>query len=311
MTKRILKIGTRGSPLALVQANMVKQALEEAHKELEVQIVPIKSKADWQKGQEEKALDEAGGGKGQFASEIEAQILSGDIDCGVHSLKDMDSFLAKGLTIKHVLPRADARDVFISSQYKSIEELPAGATVGTCSQRRAALVLSINPNVEILPFRGNVDTRLEKIRAGQVDATLLAKAGLDRLGLAPQEATILETEKFMPACGQGIVCLEVCEDDLETHTLLAPIHCEETGYAMMAERRVLQMLNGSCHTPIGAYASIRKGEMTLKALVASNDGQNLYREEKTIEVRSNEQALECGEAVGQALREIVPPDLLK
>ena len=310
MTQRLFKIGTRGSPLALKQANMVKDALEKAHEGLTIEIVVVQSNADWRPEQGEKHLCEENGGKGQFASEIEDKVLSGDVDCGVHSLKDMASFLPTGLEIQHYLPRADVRDVLISVKYKSMKDLPAGCVVGTCSLRRASLMLSQNKDVDIVPFRGNVETRIEKIRNEQVDATFLAKAGLDRLGLNVPEAHVIEPEEMLPACGQGIVCIETREGDEETQNLLGAISCTQTSLCAVAEREVLKILDGSCHTPIGAYAILENNEMFLRALVASNDGQTVFRDEYRVIVSNKDEAIAVGQIVGQRLKEIVPEGFL-
>lgn len=311
MTDKTLKIGTRGSPLALVQANMVKDALEQAHSDLKVEIVVIQSKADWKPEEGEKPLCEENGGKGLFASEIEEKIAAGTVDCGVHSLKDMASFLPEGLVIKHYLSRADVRDVLISVKYNSISNLPAGCVVGTCSLRRASLVLSHNSTVEIVPFRGNVQTRLDKVREGKVDATLLAKAGLDRLGLDVPEAHIIEPEDMLPACGQGIVCIETREDDTHTQRLLDAISCIPTSYCAIAEREILRMLDGSCHTPIGAYAVLEGNRLYLRGLVASNDGGKIYRDEYRAKVTNTDEALAVGQIVGQRLKDVVPEGFLE
>jgi len=310
MTQHHLKIGTRGSPLALKQAHMVKEALEKAHAGINVEIVIVHSQADWKPEQGEKHLCEDNGGKGQFASEIEDQILSGAVDCGVHSLKDMASFLPEGLTINHYLPRADVRDVLISVKYKSMKDLPAGCVVGTCSLRRASLMLSHNENVTIVPLRGNVETRLEKVRSGQVDATFLAKAGLDRLGLQVPEAYIIEPEEMLPACGQGIVAIETRRDDEKTQSLLNAISCMQTGLCAVAEREVLKILDGSCRTPIGAYAVINGEDMHLRALVASQDGQTIYRDEYRARVVCAQDAFAVGQIVGERLKESVPKGFL-
>lgn len=310
MIDKTLKIGTRGSPLALVQANMVKDALMNAHDGLNIEIVVIHSNADWRPEEGEKPLSEENGGKGLFASEIEEQIASGTIDCGVHSLKDMASFLPEGLVINHYLSRADVRDVLISVKYNSISDLPAGCVVGTCSLRRASLVLSHSSNVEIVPFRGNVQTRLDKVLAGQVDATLLAKAGLDRLELDVPEASVIEPEEILPACGQGIVCLETREGDTKTQNLLDAINCEPTSYCAVAEREVLRILDGSCHTPIGAYAVLEGDDLYLRGLVASNDGQEIYRDEYCAKVTNISEALAVGQIVGKHLKDIVPEGFL-
>jgi len=189
--------------------------------------------------------------------------------------------------------------------------LPAGCVVGTCSLRRASLVLSHNSTVEIVPFRGNVQTRLDKVREGKVDATLLAKAGLDRLGLDVPEAHIIEPEDMLPACGQGIVCIETREGDTHTQRLLDAISCIPTSYCAIAEREILRMLDGSCHTPIGAYAVLEGNRLYLRGLVASNDGREIYRDEYRAKVTNTDEALAVGQIVGQRLKDVVPEGFLE
>ena len=223
----------------------------------------------------------------------------------------MASFLPEDLVLSHVLPRADARDVLISVKHSSITDLTAGCVVGTCSLRRASLSLSINPNIKIVPFRGNVETRLQKVRDGQVAATLLAKAGLDRLGLDVKEAHVIEPEDMLPACGQGIVCLEIRVGDDRVQGILDAIHCQKTGYCAIAEREVLKILDGSCHTPIGVYAIFDNDQMYLRALVASEDGQTVYRDEYRARVKNDEEAQAVGKIVGQQLKQMLPSGFLE
>ncbi len=308
--ENIFRIGTRGSPLALKQANMLMAVLRSAHPALSIEIVVIKSAADWQKKDGEKPLSEQDGGKGQFAKEIEEAILAGAVDCGVHSLKDMAAFLPEGLEINHVLPRADLRDAFISQKYTSIDEMPKGAIVGTCSVRRQALLLSKRPDLKIVPFRGNVQTRLDKISAGQVDATFLAMAGLTRLGITNDMIHPLDVAVMLPACGQGIVCMESRADDARAQDILAAVHCVETGYRAAAERAVLQTLDGSCHTPIGAVATFEGGELSLRAILSSLDGQDVYEEENSVQCSSRHHAITLGQEVGAALKDKAPEGIL-
>ena len=278
-SKKILKLGTRNSPLALKQADMVSQALQQAHADIEVELVSMTSAADWKKQDGEKSLCEQAGGKGQFAKEIEKAHLSGDIDFGVHSLKDMASVLPEGLEIKYVLPRADVRDAFISAKYSSIDELPKGAVVGTCSPRRQAIILSKRPDLKVVPFRGNVQTRLDKVRSGQVDATFLAMAGLTRLGIEDEMIHPLSVEEMLPACGQGIICIETKSNASDIGAIMEAIHCQNTGLCAAAEREVLKVLDGSCHTPIGAYAMMEGDVLHLRAQVLSLDGQQSFFDE--------------------------------
>jgi hydroxymethylbilane synthase len=311
MTKTTLKIGTRGSRLALIQTDMVMAALQEAHLDLKIEKIIIKTSGDWKPQDGETRLSEEQGGKGMFAHEIQKAILEGAVDCGVHSLKDMPSFLPKGLVINHVLPREDVRDVLISAKYSSIDDLPEGAVVGTSSLRRQAFILAHRPDVKIVPLRGNVETRIQKLKDGQVDATLLAMAGLNRMGLAGEATMIMEPEDMLPACGQGAVCIETREDDQDTQNLFDSIHCNETGLCVFAEREVLAVLDGSCHTPIGAYAVLDDEMMYLRALVASDDGQSLYYESAQGEIIGAEGAKAFGHDLGQKLKSALPPDFLK
>lgn len=311
MTSSVFKIGTRGSKLALIQAETVQAALKRIHPDLQTEIVVIKTSGDWKPQDGETRLAENEGGKGLFAREIEKALVDGAIDCGVHSLKDMASFLPGGLVVDYVLAREDARDAFISAKYKSLDDLPAGATVGTSSLRRQAFVLAHRPDVNVVPLRGNVDTRLQKLRDGQADATILAMAGLNRMGLAKEVTAVIAPEDMLPACGQGAVCIETREGDDNAGKFLAPLHCFETGLCVFAEREVLRVLDGSCHTPIAAYAVIEDdGMMWLRALVADEKGQSLYYEAGRAEVEGIEGAKAFGRDIGQKLKDVIPPGLL-
>ena len=305
-----LRIGTRNSPLALKQADMLQLALLGVNPNLDIEIIPIKSAADWKKQDGERSLCEQNGGKGQFAKEIEQIHLEGQIDCGVHSLKDMASILPEGLQITHVLPRADSRDAFISANYKTIDDLPDGATIGTCSPRRQAIALSKRPDLKVAPFRGNVQTRLNKVRDGQVDATFLAMAGLTRLGIEDEMIYPLSTNEMLPACGQGIVCIETKSEDTQTQQTLDSIHCVKTGLCAVAEREVLKVLDGSCHTPIAAYAIMEENIMHIKAQVFSSDGQTAFEKEGDYACESSEQAIKIGHDVGQYLKSLLPAGFL-
>lgn len=307
---KIFRIGTRGSPLALTQANMLKSAIQAKHPDLVIEIIPIKSAADWKKQDGERPLSEQDGGKGQFAKEVEEALLSGAIDCGVHSLKDMAAFLPDGLEITHVLPRADARDAFISDKYKSIAELPIGAVVGTCSVRRQALLLAERNDLKIVPFRGNVQTRLDKVSAGQVDATFLAMAGVTRLAIESYMIHPIEIDDMLPACGQGVVCMETRIGDTRAQDILDAVHCFDTGLRAAAEREILKILDGSCHTPIGAFANIKNDILSLQAVVSSLDGVQIYKEDLAQECSSLEGAISIGQTVANILKAKVPPEIL-
>lgn len=310
MNENIFRIGTRNSPLAMVQAHLLMDALAVAHPDLKIELVPVLSKADWKKSEGEKPLSEEAGGKGLFAKEIETSLIKGEIDCGVHSLKDMASFLPDGLVIDHVLPRANPLDAFISSKYKSVQELPQGATIGSCSARRSAIILSSRPDVKVLPFRGNVQTRMDKIEAGQVDATFLAQAGIERLGIKSDMVHGLSVEEMLPACGQGIICMETRQGDIKAHDILSKVHCETSGFCAFAEREVLRALDGSCHTPISAFAEIVGTRLNLRAEVYALDGSTLFKHSLSDECHSAVDAIEIGKRVGRHLNSVVPAGFL-
>lgn len=306
---RPLRIGTRGSKLALVQAHMVADALGAAHPGLAVEIVTIQTSGEWKPEQGETRLSEAAGGKGQFAAEIERAILAREVDCGVHSLKDMPSVLPEGLVLRHTLKRADPRDVLlVNGTARHLDDLSRGAVLGTSSLRRQAMLLARRPDLKIVPFRGNVPTRIEKLRTGQVDAAVLALAGLARLHLEHEVACILNTEDMLPAACQGIVGIEIREDDSDTARLLDAIHDRESGLAAAAERAALGILDGSCHTPIGAHATLDQNHMVLKVLVASADGQQVFRDEQAGPVNNDDDAARLGQVVGMRLKARVPPE---
>jgi hydroxymethylbilane synthase len=268
-----LRIGTRGSPLALAQAAMVRARLAAAHGlALErIEVVTIRTTGDMVR---DRPLSEIGG-KGLFTKEIEEALAAGDVDLAVHSAKDMPTVLPPGLIISAVLPREDARDVFISRKASSLRELPAGAVVGTASLRRQALVKRLRPDLKVVPFRGNVETRLRKLDAGEVDATLLALAGLKRLGLADKATATLDAEEFIPAVGQGIIAIETREDDATTRTLLAAIDHADSMTALITERAFLAVLDGSCRTPIAGHATLHDGALQFRGLIARPDGSEV------------------------------------
>ncbi len=305
---KTLRIGTRGSKLALAQTGMVARAIEAAHPGIHIEIVEIKTSGDWKPSDGETRLAEAEGGKGLFAKEIEEALLAGEVDCGVHSMKDMASFLPRGLVIDHMLPREDARDAFLGNAYKCLADLPRGARIGTSSLRRQAFVLAKRPDLIIAPLRGNVPTRIEKLRKGQVDAAVLAYAGLKRLGLEGEADCVIDIEDMLPAAGQGAVGIETRADDAQTRALLDALHCRETGLRVAAERAALQVLDGSCRTPIGAHAVIEDGELRLSVVVASADGKQFFREDVA---GPEDDAAALGRKAGEVLKKRVPKELLE
>ena len=269
-----VRIGTRGSPLALAQAAMVRARLAAAAgiAEDRIAVNVIRTTGD---AIQDRTLAQAGG-KGLFTKEIEEALLAGTIDLAVHSAKDMPTLLPGGLTIAAVLAREDPRDVFISRAAASLRELRAGAVVGTASLRRQAMVKRLRPDLEVVPIRGNVQTRLRKLDDGVVDATLLALAGLKRLGLAEAATSILPVEDFLPAVGQGIIAIEARADDVRTLGLLAAIDHAESAVALAAERAFLKVLDGSCRTPIGGHAHLADGRVHFRGLIVKPDGSESF-----------------------------------
>ena len=307
-----IKIGTRGSKLALIQTKKVVASLQALQSDLDIEIVIIQTSGDWKPSQGETLLSAAAGGKGLFAKEIENALMDERIDIGVHSLKDIETFMPDTLRIDHMLPREDARDAFISHKAKTIEDLPQGAVVGTSSVRRGAFIKSYRPDLQIVPFRGNVDTRLKKLADGQVDATLLAVAGLDRMDLSDEITSYLEPETMLPAVCQGVIAMQIRRCDRAAADLLDQIHDEKTGITSTAERAVLEVLDGSCRTPIGSYAILDEtNQMHLRGMVLSPDGRDTYFHEDTAPVKNNEEAREFGLKVGEVIKAMTPANYLK
>ena len=279
-SKARLRLGTRGSPLALAQAQEVRGRLAAAHDELAaegaLEIVVIKTSGD---KIQDRTLAEIGG-KGLFTKEIEDALLQGAIDVAVHSMKDVPTWLPEGLAITAVLPREDPRDAFFSNRGARLADLPAGAVVGTASLRRQAQVLMARPDLKVVPLRGNVGTRLRKLAEGQADATLLAMAGLKRLGEAGRVTAPLEPEEMLPAVAQGAIGLEARVADERTGAWLAALDHRETAARVGAERACLEVLDGSCRTPIAALAELEGAELRLRALVAMPDGSRAHRAER-------------------------------
>ena len=270
-----LTIGTRGSPLALAQARAVADALRALGAEAE--IVPMRTEGDRRFA---ARLAEVGG-KGLFVREIEDALLGGRIDVAVHSLKDLPAELPDGLTLAAFPRREDPRDVLVSADGVGLDELRAGATIGTSSLRRRALLLAARPDLVVEPLRGNVDTRLAKLAAGECDGIVLAAAGLRRLALVPAHAHALSVETFVPAVGQGILAVEVRADDPATGRLAGRLDDADTRACATAERSYLRRLGASCNTPIAAHATLdRSGDrprLRMMALVASEDGRRILR----------------------------------
>jgi hydroxymethylbilane synthase len=266
-----MRIGTRGSPLALAQAAAVRAALAKAERiePEDIEIVTIKTTGDMRR---EGSFEQAGG-KGIFTKEIDEALLSGRVDLAVHSAKDVQTILPKGLVIAATPPRADPRDVFLSTKAKSLEALPRGAKLGTASVRRQALALRLRPDLQISLLRGNVQTRMDKMKAGECDATILAYAGLQRLGLTAHTTEILDPMKYPPAVAQGIIAIEARGDDNKTKATLAKISHADSFAALAAERAFLLALDGSCRSPIAGHATIERGRLKFVGLVITQDGR--------------------------------------
>jgi hydroxymethylbilane synthase len=298
-----LRIGTRGSPLALAQAHMVRSALARAHGWAEdvVEINVIRTSGD---RIQDRPLSEVGG-KGLFTKEIEDALLSGTIDLAVHSAKDMPTLLPGGLMLAACLPREDVRDVFISRRASTLRDLPHGAVVGSASLRRQAMVRRLRPDISVVPFRGNVETRIRKLDAGEVDATLLALAGLKRLGLADKATALLDVDDFLPAVGQGAVTIEARSDDARTRGLLAQIDHADTSVALLAERAFLEVLDGSCRTPIAGHAVLDGDRLRFRGMILRPDGSQVF---ETTRVGSRHDAVALGADAGAELKGRAPRD---
>lgn len=304
MTAPLLRLGTRGSRLALTQTGLVRDALARAVPALAapdaIEIVAIKTTGD---AIQDRPLSEAGG-KGLFVKEIEEAMFSGRIDAAVHSMKDMPTGQPPGLVISAFLPREDTRDVLIAGEVTRIADLPKGAIVGTSALRRRALLLHRRPDLEIVTLRGNVETRLAKREAGIVQATILALAGLNRLGMAHVGTPIPEDE-MLPAVGQGAVCIEARADDTRTRGWLATIDHATTSVCVSAEHAMLAVLDGSCRTPIAGHAILTGDKLHLRGLIARPDGSEVIFTER----RGNAGDAEAmGRDAGQELKRKGGPD---
>ncbi|EZH82953.1 hydroxymethylbilane synthase [Ectopseudomonas composti] len=273
---REIRIATRKSALALWQAEYVKARLEQAHPGLKVSLVPMVSRGD-------KLLDAPLakiGGKGLFVKELETALLENQADIAVHSMKDVPMDFPEGLGLYCICEREDPRDAFVSNTYDSLDVLPAGSVVGTSSLRRQAQLLARRPDLKIQFLRGNVNTRLAKLDAGEYDAIILAAAGLIRLGFEDRIRSSISAEDSLPAGGQGAVGIECRSADTDVHALLAPLHHRETALRVTAERALNKHLNGGCQVPIACYALLENDQLWLRGLVGQPDGGLLLRAEE-------------------------------
>jgi hydroxymethylbilane synthase len=270
-----IRIGTRGSPLALAQAAEARRRLGEALSlpPDTIAVVPIRTTGD---RITDRSLIEAGG-KGLFTKEIDEALLAGVVDIAVHSAKDLPTRLPDGIVVAACLEREDVRDAFLSPKAETLADLKPGAVLGTSSLRRKAMALSVRPDLRVVDMRGNVGTRMRKLAEGQADATVLALAGLKRLGAADRVASIMEPQLWLPAVGQGAIAIAARADDDETRARLADIDHEPTSTALAAERAYLAVLDGSCRTPIGGLARIANGALDFMGIIVKPDGSEALR----------------------------------
>jgi len=275
MSDQTIRIATRKSPLAMWQAEHVTAELKKAHPGLKVEILGMSTQGD-------KILDTPLakiGGKGLFVKELEVAMLDGRADIAVHSMKDVPVELPDGLHLSTILEREDPRDAFVSNTYKTFDELPKGARVGTSSLRRQCQLVQSRPDLQILPLRGNVNTRLRKLDEGEYDAIILAAAGLKRLGFHDRITAEISAEISLPAIGQGAVGIECRIDDTRINELLTPLHHIETAYCVRAERAMNNRLEGGCQVPIAGFAMLENNELWLRGLVGKVDGSEIIRGE--------------------------------
>ncbi len=303
MQTPFLKIGTRGSLLALAQAHEVRDRLVAAHDITpeDIEIIVIKTTGD---KVQDRPLAEIGG-KGLFTKEIEEALYEGSVDIAVHSMKDMPTVLPPGMEIGALLPREDARDAFLSPQAKDLMSLGQGAVIGSSSLRRAAQIKRLRSDIEVVTFRGNVQTRLKKLQSGVVDATLLAYAGLKRLGIEDQITSIIDTDDMLPAVAQGAIGIEIKSDNDKIRAAIAPLNDEMTETCVAAERAFLSVLDGSCQTPIAGYAEIDNNDTIIfKGMILKPDGSEsffVHREgrAKTAEALGRDAGLELINRAGK------------
>ncbi len=277
MNKQTIRIATRKSPLALWQAEHVAKLLETAFPGVKTELVKMTTQGD-------KILDAPLakiGGKGLFVKELEVGMLEGTADIAVHSMKDVPVEFPEGLHLGAILSREDPTDAFVSNRYASLTDLPPNARIGTSSLRRQCQIKALYPNAEILTLRGNVNTRLAKLDAGDYDAIILASAGLKRLGFAERIAQCLDTKLSLPAIGQGAIGIECRVDNKELNDMLSKLHDNETGICVRAERAMNARLSGGCQVPIAGFAEIHDNQLFMRGLVGSPDGCVIYRSESS------------------------------
>jgi hydroxymethylbilane synthase len=292
LAEKIIRIATRQSPLALWQAEHVAELLVRTFPGVRTELVKMMTRGD-------KILDAPlakVGGKGLFVKELEQGMLEGLADIAVHSMKDVPVDFPEGLHLAAILAREDPTDAFVSNRYSGLNELPANARIGTSSLRRECQLKEKFPDAEVVPLRGNVNTRLAKLDAGDYDAIILASAGLKRLGMANRITQSLDTGVSLPAIGQGAIGIECRVDDLEINEFLSALHDAETGLCVSAERAMNARLNGGCQVPIAGFAQLQAGQIVMRGLVGNPDGSVLYRSERS-------GGLDQGEVIGRQIAE--------
>jgi hydroxymethylbilane synthase len=289
-----IKIGTRGSKLALTQANLVADRIKKEQPDANIEIVVIKTSGDIM---QDISLLQIGG-KGVFVKEIEDALLAGTIDLAVHSIKDMPTEIPAGLEVAAILQREDARDILVSRGNRKIEQMRKGARIGTSSQRRASQLLATMPDLSIISLRGNLDTRLKKIETDNLDGVILAAAGMKRTGMAERITQYLPIEMMLPAVGQGALGLEIRAADIKLKNFLGEINHQATFLEVTAERSFLRALGGGCQLPIAALGKLEGDKLTLEGLVAAPQGTSIIREKM-------QSSASAAEELGKKLAEII------
>ncbi|MBA2656672.1 MAG: hydroxymethylbilane synthase [Tatlockia sp.] len=295
MPTRILRIATRKSPLALWQANHVAEKLKEHWPELAIELVPMVTTGDKFLKDRLQAI----GGKGLFVKELEEALLSNQADLAVHSMKDVPAAFPPGLMLSAICERHHPGDAFISNHYNSLKDLPTGAIIGTSSLRRQSQLLAFRPDFKILTLRGNINTRLDKLKSGEYDAIILAVSGLERMGFHQEISEIINEELMLPACGQGALGIESRTEDLEIQKLLAPLNHQPSAICVHTERHLNALLGGNCHVPLAVFASIEaKNRLFLRAKVLSANGETVIKDQQTAMIS---EAINLADACAKAL----------
>ncbi len=306
-----LRVGTRTSALAQKQTEIFLHDLKNKYPELKnegaIEIVPLRVSGDHDPASKRDEPLYHCGGKGLFTRELELALLDGRIDLAVHSMKDLPAFHPDGLVIAAAVPREDARDVFVSRDHLSPERMPRRARIGTSSPRRRAQIMHRWPHLEVVPLRGNLETRLNRLASGRIDGAFLAYAGLKRLGRLESTMHVLEIDAFLPAAAQGIIGAQIRQDHAGLAELLAAVNCPDTFAALLAERAMLRVLDGDCQTPIAAHARRKGDALHLRGMVLHPDGKEIWESEGSA---SSAEAEFLGKSIGEELRAKTPSGIL-